>query len=126
MCSSTFKTSESDGKDQQEISCGTYSRVYGVNYVGKTCAAKEMQSNIYSNLVSTVGQEKIKEVMFKTCTQYSKLCHPNIIQFLGIYNPRSTSTGNSCPATCLHLWIAIKTFLSISSILLYMMYPLPS
>jgi len=58
MCSSIFKTSEGDEKDQQKLRCGTYGRVYAVNYLGKTCVEKEMQSNSYSNLVSTVGQER--------------------------------------------------------------------
>ena len=66
-----------------------------------TCVEKEMQSNIYSNLVSTVGQEKVNQVVFKTCTQYSKLRPTNIIQFLGIYNPKQS--GIPLPAIVMEM-----------------------
>ena len=71
----------------KELGCGTYGRVYAVNYLGKICAAKEIQLKIYSSPVDKVGQVKIKESVLKTCVLYSELRHPNVIQFLGVYYP---------------------------------------
>ena len=83
--------------DREELGRGTYGRVYAVNYLGKICAAKEIQLKIYTNLVRKVGQVKIQESVIQACIQYSKLRHPNVIQFLGVYYS-TRSVGVTLPA----------------------------
>ena len=71
----------------KELGHGAFGRVYAVNYLGKICAAKQIQSNIYSSLVDKVGQANIEQLVLRSCILYSKLRHPNVIQFLGVYYP---------------------------------------
>jgi len=50
------------------------------------CAAKE----IHSILVEGVGEAEMRQTIesfLQECQQCSMLCHPNVIQFLGIYYP---------------------------------------
>ncbi|XP_065911132.1 serine/threonine-protein kinase PLK4-like [Dysidea avara] len=60
---------------------------YGcVKEVFALCAAKE----VHSTLLDTCGQEglaALKEKFLHECIQCSRLYHPNIVQFLGIYYP---------------------------------------
>ena len=72
--------------DNYELGCGGYGRVYAVDYCGTTCAAKE----IHSALVEEMGDDEIRGTMescVKECQQWSKLRHPNVVQFLGVYFP---------------------------------------
>jgi len=89
--------------DCEEIGCGTYGRVYVVSYQGRRCAAKEIQSKIYSSLIAKVGQTKIQESFFTTCILYSLLRHPNVVQFLGVYYPIRLSGGVSLPAIVMEM-----------------------
>ena len=78
----------------KELGRGAYGRVYAVKYFQMVCAAKE----IHSILVEDVAEaEKIRIVgsFIEECRQCSKLRHPNIIQFLGIYYPTRTGGGGS-------------------------------
>ncbi|XP_065885466.1 uncharacterized protein [Dysidea avara] len=75
--------------DRDELGRGAYGRVYAVNYHGTICAAKE----IHSILVEGVGQAEMQrtvETFLRECRQCSKLRHPNVIQFLGVYYPSNT------------------------------------
>jgi len=73
-------------EDSEELGRGAYGKVYAVEYCGKICAAKE----IHSILVEGVGEEQMRRTansFLRECQQCSKLRHPNIIQFLGVYYP---------------------------------------
>jgi len=66
------------------IGCGTFGKVFEVEFCGRICAAKEV----------FIGQETRQEEFEATkraflteCVQSTALCHPNIVQFLGVYNP---------------------------------------
>ena len=77
--------------DRDELGRGAYGRVYAVNYHGTICAAKE----IHSILVEGVGQAEMQrtvETFLRECRQCSKLRHPNVIQFLGVYYPSNTGS----------------------------------
>ena len=83
-----------------EIGRGAYGRVFKVEYCGMPCAAKE----IHVSLINGVNQDELErtvELFLQECRQFSKLRHPNIVQFLGIYYPSSPAgTGidqNSLP-----------------------------
>ena len=72
-----------NGKD---IGVGAYGRVFEVDYCGTIFAAKE----IHSILVQGVRREEFeatKEAFLTECIRSSSLGHPNIVTFLGVYNP---------------------------------------
>jgi len=70
----------------KELGRGAYGRVYEVSYCETTCAAKE----IHSILLEGQGEAELRQttnLFLRECHQCSKLRHPNIIQFLGVYYP---------------------------------------
>ena len=77
-----------------ELGRGAYGRVYEVKYHQMICAAKE----IHGVLVEEVGEAERRQTIesfLRECRQCSKLRHPNIIQFLGVYYPtRADSAAN--------------------------------
>jgi len=68
----------------RELGRGAYGRVFVVKYCGMTCAAKEVHSDL-------IEGQQIVDMFLRECHQYSKLCHPNIIQFLGVYYPAGSA-----------------------------------
>ena len=69
-----------------EIGSGSVGFVKEVLLYGTRCAAKD----VHKLLVENVGKkqfEHVKKKFLKECDIYSKLSHPNIVQFLGIFNP---------------------------------------
>ena len=72
--------------DCDELGRGAYGKVYTVKYCQTMCAAKQ----IHSILVEGVGQAEMQrtiESFMRECRQCSRLRHPNVIQFLGVYYP---------------------------------------
>ena len=70
----------------KEVGRGAYGKVYAVKYCETICAAKE----IHSVLVEYADPTEMKGIIqsfFGECRQCSKLRHPNVIQFLGVYYP---------------------------------------
>ena len=70
--------------DREELGRGAYGRVFTVSYHGTTYAAKE----IHSILIAFGNQEDkqtIKRNFLRECYYCSKLCHPNIVSFKGVY-----------------------------------------
>ena len=79
--------------NRNELGRGAYGRVYAVKYCQTTCAAKE----IHSILVEGVGQVEMQrtiESFMRECLQCSRLRHPNVIQFLGVYYPNRAGGAN--------------------------------
>ena len=75
------------GKD---IGVGAYGRVFEVEFCGTVCAAKE----VHPILVQGVRREDFeatKKAFLTECTRSGSLCHPNIVHFLGVYNPGGQS-----------------------------------
>ena len=70
-----------------ELGRGSYAAVYAVEYKGLTCAAKKPYQMFYEEEYST---RRFQE----ECALLSRLKHPNIVQFLGIYYQR----GSMLPA----------------------------
>ena len=71
---------------ERELGRGAYGKVYEVNYCETICAAKE----IHSLLIEASGKEEkqhIIDTFSRECHQCSRLRHPNIVQFLGVYYP---------------------------------------
>ena len=78
----------------KEIGRGSYGRVFKVQYCEMPCAAKE----IHANLVDGVRQYELEhtaESFLQECLQSSKLRHPNVVQFIGIYYPPVPSDSKS-------------------------------
>ena len=76
-----------NGKD---IGVGAYGKVFEVECFGTVYAAKE----IHSILVQGVRREEFeatKKAFLIECIQSSSLAHPNIVLFLGVYNPGGQS-----------------------------------
>ena len=68
------------------IGIGAYGRVFEVDYCGTIFAAKE----IHSILVQGVRREEFeatKKAFLTECVQSASLSHPNVVLFLGVYNP---------------------------------------
>ena len=61
------------------IGKGSYGAVFEVEVHGTLCAAKEM----YPILIS----EKYKRDFLKECVRCSRILHPNVVQFIGVYKP---------------------------------------
>ena len=76
----------------KELGRGAYGKVYKVEYCELVCAAKE----IHSILVEGVNEDERRRIVqsfVKECHQCSKLRHPNIVQFMGVYYPSQMSTA---------------------------------
>ena len=90
---------------EEEIGRGSYGRVFKVNYYGTLCAAKEIHSILLEN-VSRQELERTKSTYLRECRQCCTLRHPNIVQFLGLYYPPSTSQsggGTKLPVMVMEL-----------------------
>ena len=79
--------------NRDELGRGAYGLVYAVKYCQTICAAKE----IHYILVEGVGRAEMQrtiESFMRECRQCSKLRHPNVIQFLGVYYPTGADDDN--------------------------------
>ena len=80
--------------NRKELGRGAYGKVYAVKYCQTVCAAKE----VHSILIEDVGEAErtltIDSFMHE-CRQCSMLCHPNVIQFLGLYYPPGIGVGGA-------------------------------
>ena len=75
-----------------DLGKGSYGKVFEVDYSGKPCAAKEIHS-LLLELATGEGAVKIKDNFLRECQLWSTLRHPNVVQFLGIYYPRTDESG---------------------------------
>ena len=77
----------SNGKD---IGVGAYGKVFEVEFCGTVFAAKE----VHPILVQGVRREEFKatkKAFLTECIRSGSLAHPNIVLFLGVYNPGGQS-----------------------------------
>ena len=77
-------------RNGKEIGVGAYGTVFEVECFGTIYAAKE----IHSILVKGVQREEFettKNAFLTECIRSSSLAHPNIVLFLGVYNPGGQS-----------------------------------
>ena len=74
----------------KELGAGAYGKVFTVQYREITYAAKEIHS-ILIHAASREGKDKITENFLQECYYCSKLCHPNIVRFIGVYYPDEES-----------------------------------
>ena len=69
----------------KKLGRGAYGRVYAVKYRGTVCAAKEIRSFFLIESAKQSEQRRIIESFLRECRLLSKLSHPNIVQFIGVY-----------------------------------------
>ena len=69
----------------KKIGHGAYGYVEEVEVNGAVCAAKKVHRVLLHH--SNDGVEEFKQKFFKECVIMSKLRHPHIVQFLGVYFP---------------------------------------
>ena len=72
----------------EELGRGAHGRVFKAKYRGSVCAAKEVHS-ILIQLTQMAPEERrrLQENFQRECDHCSKLNHPNIVRFVGIYHP---------------------------------------
>ena len=81
-----------------ELGRGSYAAVYAVEYKGLKCAAKNFHQTLYQQEYA-IGRFR------EECALLSRLKHPNIVQFLGVYH----QPGSMLPALvmeCLPMTLA--------------------
>ena len=70
----------------RQIGRGANGRILEAKWEGIVVAVKEIHS-IFMNEVSDIDFQSFKGKFLRECEQSSRLRHPNIVRFLGIYNP---------------------------------------
>ena len=82
------KPSVAEFESGEELGRGAYGRVFKAKYRGSVCAAKEVHS-ILIQLTQMAPEERrrLQENFQRECDHCSKLNHPNIVRFVGIYHP---------------------------------------
>ena len=73
-----------------ELGRGAYGKVFTAKYNGVTCAVKESHSAVLEGM-TTAERHALNEGFMQECRQHSKLHHPNIVKFLGVYYPRGSA-----------------------------------
>ena len=75
----------------QDLGRGAYGRVFKALYRGSVCAAKEIHSILIEAAYTPAERKRLKENFTRECDHCSKLNHPNIVHFIGIYLPPRNS-----------------------------------
>jgi len=70
----------------KELDGADHGRVYAVSYCEMIWAAKEIHSFTFEDRSET-EKSKLVDLLIRECHQCSRLRHPNVIQFLGVYYP---------------------------------------
>ena len=79
--------------NRDELGRGAYGIVYAVKYCQTICATKQIHSVLVEG-VEQVEMQRIIESFMRECRQCSRLRHPNVIQFLGVYYPTGEDGTN--------------------------------
>lgn len=90
----------------KELGRGAYGRVFTVKFRGNFCAAKEIHPALIDR-ASPVEKKAIIDNFIRECHQCSIICHPNIVQFLGVYY--SGSKKSNLPIMVMELMNASLT-----------------
>ena len=80
--------------NRDELGRGAYGIVYAVKYCQTICAAKQIHSVLVEGVAQVEMQRTIESFMME-CRQCSRLRHPNVIQFLGVYYSTAGEGGGA-------------------------------
>ena len=86
----------------QALGRGAYGRVFKAKYRGSLCAAKEIHS-LLIEIGSPADRRSLQEKFARECDHCSKLNHPNIVHFIGIYHPPQPSPQQLFPVMIMEL-----------------------
>ena len=70
--------------EDKELGHGAFGKVFTVNYLGTRYAAKEILPHLLDKS-SPEEKKKIQDNFMRECHRSSLACHPNIVQFIGVY-----------------------------------------
>ena len=71
----------------QTLGRGAYGVVFKARYRGSVCAAKEIHSILIQAAYTPAERRRLQDNFIRECDHCSKLNHPNIVRFIGIYHP---------------------------------------
>ena len=71
----------------QNLGNGAYGVVFKARYRGSVCAAKEIHSILIEAAYTPAERRRLQNNFIRECDHCSKLNHPNIVHFIGIYHP---------------------------------------
>ena len=74
----------------QELGRGAYGKVFTVKYREKIYAAKQIHS-LLLEVANLEEKRKIRDTFLTECYHCSRLRHPNIVRFVGVYYPNRDS-----------------------------------
>ena len=76
----------------EELGKGAHGRAFKALYRGSLCAAKEIHSILIQlTQMSPEERRRLQAAFQRECDHCSKLNHPNIVHFIGIYHPPQES-----------------------------------
>ena len=83
----TISESDVEFLRDQNLGRGAYGIVFKARYRGSVCAAKEIHSILIDAAYSPAERRRLQDNFIRECDHCSKLNHPNIVRFIGIYHP---------------------------------------
>ena len=88
--------------NKKELGRGAYRKVFTVEYLGLSCAAKEIHSLLLDG-VSPEDKKAIKDGFIRECYHSSLIRHPNIVQFMGVYYAKPSDPRSDLPIMVMEL-----------------------
>ena len=83
----TVSQSDVEFLRDQQLGRGAYGIVFKARYRGSVCAAKEIHSILIDAAYTPAERRRLQDNFIRECDHCSKLNHPNIVRFIGIYHP---------------------------------------
>ena len=83
----TVSESNVDFLRDQNLGRGAYGIVFKARYRGSVCAAKEIHAILIDAAYTSAERRVLQNNFIRECYHCSKLNHPNIVRFIGIYHP---------------------------------------
>ena len=83
----TVSESDVEFLRDQNLGRGAYGVVFKARYRGSVCAAKEIHSILIEAAYTPAERRRLQDNFIRECNYCSKLNHPNIVRFIGIYHP---------------------------------------
>ena len=83
----TVSQSDVEFLRDQHLGRGAYGIVFKARYRGSVCAAKEIHSILIDAAYTPAERRRLQDNFIRECDHCSKLNHPNIVRFIGIYHP---------------------------------------
>ena len=99
----TVSESDIEFLKDQILGRGAYGVVFKARYRGAVCAAKEIHSILINAAHTPAERRRLQGIFIRECDHCSKLNHPNIVRFIGIYRPPQPSPQQLFPVMIMEL-----------------------